>query len=295
MQCPNCGHTEECPHCAIPVTYHRATSQLRCHLCDHQRAVPVRCPKCEFENYKYGGAGTQRIEDAVAESLGHVRWQRVDSDSIRGKHTLERILGAFGRGEIDVLIGTQMIAKGLDFPNVTCVGVVQCDTSINLPDFRAAERVFQQLIQVAGRAGRGKVRGEVFIQTYMPFHPVFSFARHHDVDGFLQQELEFRKAHGYPPFSRTALVTFRSKSENKASYCMDQAVRKLREEAPPRVAIPDPAPAPIPRIKDEFRFHLFLRTPAMSKLTPLLRKHVLEPAWPDDVRVTADVDPLHLL
>lgn len=295
VQCPNCGHVEECPHCSVAVTYHRATHRLRCHLCDHYRPVPPKCVECGFEHYKYSGAGTQKIEDAAGRAFPNAVWRRVDSDSMRGKEKFEDTLQEFHDGKIDLLVGTQMIAKGLHFPNVTCVGVISVDGALNMPDFRASERVFQQLVQVAGRAGRGNLAGEVFFQTYQPFHPAIAYARHHDVDGFLEQELEYRREHDYPPFTRAVLVTFRGPSENKTSFCLDQVYKKLSGAKLPGVLLSEPVPALIAKLKDHYRFHLFLRGKNLSALTKFLRKEVMDVTWPEGVRASVNVDPYNLL
>ena len=295
VQCPSCGHVEECPHCSVPMVFHKTSGSLKCHFCGNEAHVPETCPECHFENYKYSGMGTQRIEDAVAQEFPQARWMRMDSDSMKGKGAYERALKEFGEGKLDLLVGTQMIAKGLHFPNVTCVGVIHTDSALNLPDFRAAERVFQQLVQVAGRAGRGEVAGEVYVQTYNPSHPSIQFARHHDVGGFIDQELEYRKAYHYPPYCRAALVTFRGRNEEKVRFCCDQAAKMLKGCALPETDFSDPAPAPIARVQDHYRFHLFIRARQIMPLSRALKTHVLATTWPEDIRVTVDIDPYHLL
>lgn len=295
LQCPSCGHVEECPHCAVPLTYHRTGHDLKCHLCGFSKKLPPECPSCGFTDYRYAGVGTQKIEEAVQREFPGARIQRMDSDSMRGKRAHAEALERFQKGETDLLVGTQMIAKGLHFPNVTCVGVIHVDAALQLPDFRASERVFQQLVQVAGRAGRGRVPGEVYIQTYTPFHPAIQFARHHDVEGFQDQELEYRRAHHYPPFRRAALVTFRGKSEEKVRFCAEQAARAVAKELPPETDEPEAVPAPIARIKDEFRYHLFFKTGRVLELGRVLRKAVLEPVWPEGIRAGVNIDPVSLL
>ncbi|MFH1066618.1 MAG: primosomal protein N' [bacterium] len=294
-QCPSCGYVEECPQCAVSLTYHRTDRRLRCHLCNYARGVPQKCPQCGFEHYHYTGMGTQKIEDAAQAAFPDARWQRMDSDSMRGKFCYEKTLAAFREGKIDLLVGTQMIAKGLHFPNVTCVGVIHTDAALNLPDFRASERVFQQLVQVAGRAGRGEVAGEVFIQTYTPFHSAIQFARHHDVEGFQDQELEFRQAHDFPPFTRTALITFRGKSEARTRYCAEELAKKIAPQLPPSTTFSEPAPAPIARIKGCHRFHIFLKTRRILDLSRLLKKEVVNFSWPSGVKASVNIDPIHLL
>lgn len=295
LQCPKCGYVSECPHCAVPMTYHRAQHQLRCHLCDYEKPAPQSCPECGYEKYQLSGLGTQRIEDTISQAFMKAKVTRMDSDSMRGKAAYQTALQEFREGRTDILVGTQMIAKGLHFPNVTCVGVINCDQALQLPDFRASERVFQQLVQVAGRAGRGEKPGEVFIQTYTPFHPSIQFARHHDVDGFLEQELEYRRAHGYPPFRRAALIKFRGLSEDKTRYCIESVAKKLKLNLDKHSMIPDPSPAPIPKIKDYYRFQIFILTKNMPALSRSLRQNLFNQLWPEDIRMTIDIDPVNLL
>jgi primosomal protein N' (replication factor Y) len=295
VQCPSCGYTEECPNCSVGLTYHRASGQLKCHLCGFAKNVPRNCPECQFDGYKYSGVGTQKIEDVVKAAFPVARWQRMDSDSMRGKFAYAKALGDFQRGKTDLLVGTQMIAKGLHFPNVTCVGVIATDAAFHLPDFRASERVFQQIVQVAGRAGRGDVEGEVFVQSYTVFHPAIQFARHHDVDGFVEQELEYRRAHEYPPFMRAVLVMMRGKSESKVEFCMETLVRRLKEKLPEGTVMDEAGPAPIAKMHGQFRYHLFLRTKKVVALSRLLKEEVLGQEWPDGVKATVNVDPVGLL
>lgn len=295
LQCPQCGHVEECPRCSVSLTYHRAAGRLCCHLCDFTIAAPNVCPKCSFDQYKQRGIGTEKIEEAVERAFSTARIVRMDSDTMRGKEAYHKALTAFAKGETDILVGTQMIAKGLHFPNVTCVGVVHADLALQLPDFRASERVFQLLMQVSGRSGRGDVHGEVYVQTRTPFHPAIQFARHHDYDGFAEQELEFRKTLNYPPYQRAILITWRGRNEEKTLYVAEQTTKKIIELAGKDALISEPAPAPIAKINEQYRFHLFLRAPKLPPVTRALRPLLLEAQWPDDIKVTVDVDPMNLL
>ena len=295
VQCPHCGRVEECERCAVPMTYHRSIGKLQCHFCDAQRPAPGVCPECRSPQLKFTGAGTERLEEAVEQALPGVRWTRMDSDSMKTRGAHGKALAAFREGRTDILLGTQMIAKGLHFPKVTCVGVVGVDSALNLPDFRASERVFQLLVQVAGRAGRGEIPGEVFVQTYTPFHPAIQFARHHDVDGFREQELEYRRAHGYPPFKRAILVSFSGPSEAQASASIRHVAERLRELWKGKVDVPDPCAAPIARVEGKFRFQLFLLVDKVPELMVNLKREVLAPKWPTGVRGTIDVDAQDLL
>lgn len=295
LQCPQCGHVEMCPNCSVTLTFHRRAEKLRCHLCDFSRAVPHACPQCGFAPYKYAGSGTEKVEQALVDAFPNARVARMDSDSMRGKDAYAKTLGEFAQGKIDLLVGTQMIAKGLHFPRVTCVGVINADLALQIPDFRASERVFQLLMQVSGRSGRGELRGEVFVQTRVPFHPAIQFARHHDYHGFVEQELEFRRSLHYPPYERFILIMVRGRNEEKTLYVADQLAKEIERLELPETEITGPAPAPIARIEERYRFQIFLRTKKITAVTPRLRPLFMDRAWPDDIRITIDVDPVDLL
>ena len=295
LQCPQCGYVEMCPNCSVALTFHRRVEKLRCHLCDFSSSVPHACPQCGFMPFKYAGSGTEKVEHALVEAFPKARIERMDADSMRGKDAYAKTLGAFAEGKIDILVGTQMIAKGLHFPNVTCVGVINADLALQIPDFRAAERVFQLLMQVSGRSGRGQVRGEVFVQTRVPFHPAIQFARHHDYTGFVEQELEFRRSLHYPPYERFILVTARGRNEEKTLFVAENLAKEMQRLELPGTEITGPGPAPIARIDERYRFQIFLRTHRITAVTPRLRPLFMDRAWPDDIRITLDVDPVDLL
>ena len=295
LQCPQCGYVEMCPNCSVALTFHRRAEKLRCHLCDFSSGVPHACPQCGFAPFKYAGSGTEKVEHALADAFPGAKIERMDSDSMRGKDAYAKTLGDFARGKIDILVGTQMIAKGLHFPNVTCVGVINADLALQIPDFRASERVFQLLMQVSGRSGRGQVRGEVFVQTRVPFHPAIQFARHHDYAGFVDQELDFRKSLHYPPYERFILITARGRNEPKTLFVLENLAREITRLNLPGTEITGPAPAPIARIEERYRFQVFLRTRRIMAVTPRLRPLFMDRAWPDDIRMTLDVDPVDLL
>jgi primosomal protein N' (replication factor Y) len=295
LQCPQCGHVEMCPNCSLALTFHRRAARLRCHLCDHAAPVPPACPECGFAPYTYSGSGTEKVEQALAEAFPKARLARMDSDNMRGKDAYAQTLGEFARGEIDLLVGTQMIAKGLDFPRVTCVGVINADLALQIPDFRASERVFQLLMQVSGRSGRGQVHGEVFVQTRVPFHPAIQFARHHDYTGFVEQELEFRRSLHYPPYERFILAVVRGRNEEKTLFVAQNLAREMEKLELAHTEVTGPAPAPIARIEGHYRFQIFLRTSRITAVTPRLRPLFMDRAWPDDIRITLDVDPVDLL
>src|SRR5204863_3003756 len=203
LQCPKCGFVAQCPNCSVSLTYHRTVQKLMCHVCGHKAAAPTICPDANCRNpaIRYSGLGTQKVEETLGKLFPHATIQRMDSDILKRKEDYRRILADFRLAKIDILIGTQMIAKGLHFPNVTLVGIIYADLSLHIPAFRAGERTFQLITQVAGRAGRGDVEGEVFVQSFTPHHPAIQFARRHDFEGFYEQEIDARRQLRYPPLS----------------------------------------------------------------------------------------------
>jgi primosomal protein N' (replication factor Y) len=295
LQCPQCGHIEMCPHCSVALTFYRRAEKLRCHLCEFSGGVPHGCPECGFAPFKFAGSGTEKVEHALVDAFPRARIERMDSDNMRARDAYAKTLGDFASGKIDILVGTQMIAKGLHFPRVTCVGVINADLALQIPDFRASERVFQLLMQVSGRSGRGQVRGEVFVQTRVPFHPAIQFARHHDYAGFVEQELEFRRSLHYPPYERFVLVVARGRNEEKTLFVLENLAKEMERLDLPETEITGPAPAPIARIEERYRFQVFLRTRRITAVMPRLRPLFMDRAWPDDVRVSVDVDPVDLL
>jgi primosomal protein N' (replication factor Y) (superfamily II helicase) len=297
--CPKCGYVAKCQNCSISLTFHRRAHELRCHLCGHVGPVPERCPdpSCRDPSFKYSGMGTEKVEDAIQAAFPKARVQRMDADVMTKKTMYRDVLNAFRVGKIDILVGTQMIAKGLHFPNVTLVGIIYADMALHLADFRASERTFQLLVQVAGRAGRGDVEGEVIVQSFTPFHPAVQYARQHDFVGFYEQEIEFREELRYPPVTRMVCLTIRSRSENKAQFTAGVLAKELEKQFSKtnHVLMAGPAPAPLSRIQGTYRFQIMLRTEQITKLTELLGQ--LLPAFkaPADVTVSVDVDPLSLL
>jgi primosomal protein N' (replication factor Y) len=296
--CPKCGYVAKCPNCSISLTYHRHAQELRCHLCEYIGQVPKVCPdpSCRDPAIRYSGMGTEKVESAIQKAFPKARVQRMDSDMMTRKTLYREILGAFRVGKIDILIGTQMIAKGLHFPNVTLVGIIYADMALHLPDFRASERTFQLLVQVAGRAGRGDVEGEVIVQSFTPFHPAVQYARQHDYVGFYDQEIEFRQELRYPPVTRMVCLTIRSRSENKAQFTAAALAKELEKQlAGKHVLMGGPTPAPLSRIQGCYRFQILLRTEQILRLTETLGKLLAAFKAPEDVTVTVDVDPLSLL
>jgi len=295
LLCSNCGEARDCPNCSVALTFHRHMARLSCHLCGHTAAVPKRCPECGKDALIYAGFGTEKVESNVSHLFPKANVRRMDADSMTRKEAYRETLRNFRTGKIDILVGTQMIAKGLHFPNVTLVGIINADLALHLPDFRAGERTFQLLTQVAGRAGRGETSGEVFVQTYTPFSPSIQFARHHDFAGYFQQELEFRERCDFPPFKHAILITVRSAHEGRAKLSAETLVRRLREALGSEFILGDATPAPLEKLQGQFRFHILLRGEAIMRLSRLVRETLEKLPLPEDVIAAVDVDPYQLL
>ena len=295
LLCTNCGEARNCPNCSVALTFHRHVARLSCHLCGHTAAVPKKCPACGKDALIYAGFGTEKVESTVSQIFPKAAVRRMDADSMTRKEAYRETLRSFRAGKIEILVGTQMIAKGLHFPNVTLVGIINADLALHLPDFRAGERTFQLLTQVAGRAGRGETPGEVFVQTYTPFSPSIQFARHHDFAGYFQQELEFRERCDFPPFKHAILITIRSGHEERAKFSAETLMRRLKESLSPEFILGDPMPAPLEKLQGEFRFHILIRGEAIMRLSRLVRETLNKLPFPEDVTVTVDVDPYQLL
>ena len=334
LQCPLCGYVANCPNCSITLTYHRLEQKLACHICGHVEKVPPVCPepKCKNPAIRFAGTGTQRVEEVLRKLFPKARINRMDADTMKRKEDYRTVLGDFRAGKIDILVGTQMIAKGLHFPNVTLVGIIYADLALYQPDFRAGERTFQLLTQVAGRAGRGDVEGEVFVQAFAPFHPAIQYARRHDFNGFYEQEMEFRAQLKYPPFSRVALITLKGRNEEKvkfvAEHLKEELEKQLRGKSGPAEAarpsatlfdldrfdssptaaaaavvpkhtfkdlvLAGPAPAPLLRAETFYRYQIMLRTRAMSACSRELAVIIQKLTLPEDVTVAVDIDPVNL-
>jgi len=294
LLCPDCGYIANCLHCSIPKTYHRTDNRLRCHLCGAEEPAPLRCPACNSTNIRMRGQGTQKIEEIVQKILPNARVHRMDADSMSQKNRYREILNDFRIGKIDILVGTQMIAKGLDFPNVTLVGLIDADRSLHIEDFRAAERTFQLIVQVSGRSGRGDRAGEVVIQTHTPHAAPIQFARKSDFDGFQLEELEQRREFLYPPFRHLIRHLFRGRNPNKVRFFIEQWAKQVESELGDEIEIRGPAAAPIEKIRDEYRFQLWYFTPSISavigRLTAMKERFRLD----RDVVEQLDVDPMNL-
>ena len=296
--CEGCGTIMSCSQCTVALTFHQRAREVRCHYCDFRAALPSRCTKCGSDKLTLEGLGTERLEESVARAFPAARVARLDRDVAAGAKA-ERVLERLRKREIDILVGTQMVAKGHDVPSVTLVGVVNADAALSMPDFRASERAFQLLVQVAGRAGRGDVRGTVVFQTRDPTHPAIVAASTHDVAGFAERELAARAELGYPPFSRAALVRVDDADEERArTAAAALAAAALSTDVARRgtVTILGPAPAPIARLRARYRFQLLLKSKERRALRLALAAIMVARAQlPRSVRAVVDVDPVSML
>ncbi len=295
IQCPACGHVEACPDCDLPLTHHHDGGKACCHYCDYQIPTPPSCTECKSKTIRYAGLGTQRLEMEVQRAFPNISVGRMDSDTMRRPGSHERILSQFREGKIQLLLGTQMIAKGLDFPNVLLVGVINADTALHFPDFRAAERTFQLVTQVAGRTGRGEKAGHVLVQTFSPEHPAIVAASKHDFLGFAAQELIQRKQYTYPPFGHIARVIMRGPNQDEVEGFAESVVRRLntqREIMGIECRILGPAPPSLPKLRGKFRFHCLLQTDTPEPLNRLLVKTTAGLKPPKDVQYVIDIDPM---
>jgi primosomal protein N' (replication factor Y) len=305
--CRSCGEKLECQNCAISLTHHKPPAEdaglaregqrLECHYCGFRRTVPARCPKCDSEHLYYLGAGSQQGEERLAEIFPGARIGRMDRDTVRGRYDLERLLARLHAGEINLLVGTQMIAKGHDIHGITLVGVVGCDHALSMPDFRAAERVFQLMTQVSGRAGRGDAPGRVVVQTYYPDHYAIVAASTHDFAGFAERELKFRRWMHYPPFGVLANVLVQSARLEEAAGWSAELGRWFEKTKPEGVRVLGPCTAPIARIKGIYRFHMILKAGSRKALNAALRGMLSQADGAGIPRrsVVVDVDALRLM
>jgi len=298
VQCPACGKTIQCPQCEIALTHHRNARELICHFCDHRQPEPERCGDCGFDGLRFSGRGTQKLEMEVRARFPGFECLRMDTDSMQKPGSHERALARFRDGDVRILLGTQMIAKGLDFPDVTLVGVVNADTALHLPDFRAAERTFQLVTQVAGRTGRGPRGGRVLVQTCEPDHAAIRAAVRHDYLAFAEHELPTREAHGYPPFATMARIVTRCPVEEPARQLAEQMGQRLTaalHETQCEARLLGPAPAAFPKLHGQYRFVVQLLSADGDGLRAAIRKGVDDISAPEDVVWTVDVDPLDMM
>jgi primosomal protein N' (replication factor Y) len=304
LHCPACGHVEQCKFCDLALTFHRWRDVALCHHCGYETQPPEKCPKCGQAQVRFQGTGTEKLQAEVEEKFSGYVVRRMDSDTMKRPGSHAKLLNEFRNGEVHVLLGTQMIAKGLDFPNVTLVGVVNADIALHLPDFRAAERTIQLLSQVAGRAGRGPRGGRVLVQTYSTEHPAIALAASHDYEKFVGIELGHRRAHNYPPYHRMARVIVRSRDQEDAAGFAERLADGFRAALdsikgptgePLTLRLLGPAEAPVFRLKGYYRYHFQLQSPSPGALHQLLRRVLGTVRPPSGVDCTVDVDPLDML
>ncbi|MGD9487096.1 MAG: primosomal protein N' [Calditrichaceae bacterium] len=298
LQCTECGFIAACPNCEVSLTYHSFNESLQCHLCGYHHAAYTDCPSCGGEQIKYKGIGTQRIQQELQKCYPEIRILRMDQDTTRGKNMHDTILKSFANGDADVLLGTQMIAKGLDFANVTLVGVISADVGLSLPDFRASERIFHLLTQVSGRSGRGKKPGEVVIQTYVYSHYAIQHARNHDFIGFYNEELEHRKNFKYPPFYKIIQVLVSAEKMNDAIETARKIAGRTRRDARGYCEVIGPAPSVIPRVNNLYKWQVNIKLnpqtdPSGNRTKKILQK-LMTPFYNNrqsGIQVVVDVDP----
>ncbi len=294
VMCGDCGTPVECPDCSISMNYHN-TGNLVCHYCGNTMDVPSHCTECHSDNIIKVGAGTQRVEEVVMDEFSDFRIFRLDQDTARKKTTVNELIDRMTEGDIDILLGTQMVAKGFDFPDVTLVGVLMADIGLNLPDFRAPERIFSLLLQVAGRCGRGDTPGRVILQTLRADHQVFQFIKQHDYLGFYRSELSARKMLNYPPFSRLARLLVRGQDKQKVIETSAELGRRLREHSVNSdVQVLGPAEAPFGKIAKNYRHHIILKSSSVQSLRNVIRK-AKEGISARDVYIEVDIDPVEML
>lgn len=298
IQCPACGNVVVCPHCEIALTHHRTEEVALCHYCDYEIAAPTCCPDCQYTGIRYSGRGTEKLEAEVKARFPDVPCLRMDTDSMQKPGSHERALDAFRRGEVRILLGTQMIAKGLDFPNVTLVGVINADTALHLPDFRAGERSFQLVTQVAGRTGRGERGGRVLVQTFNPEHPAIQAAVRHDYDRFAEAELPVRQSLGYPPFGAMIRLVIRGPAEKATEGFAEhiaQQIQAASERLEVECRVLGPAPCPMPKLRGLYRFHIQTQSLHGPDLREIVQQATRDLQPPEEVQWIVDVDPMDMM
>lgn len=296
--CRGCGYTAECPHCDITLTYHQTNHTMRCHYCNYTEAMPHQCPTCASTHIRYFGTGTQRVEEELFNQFPEIRVIRMDMDTTSNKGAHERLLTSFGNFEADVLLGTQMIAKGLDFPKVSLVGMINADTMLHLPDFRSSERTFQLITQVAGRAGRHDIPGEVVVQTYTPDHYSIQLSVKQNYLDFFLHEAKLRRLGKYPPFYRICMVHFSHEQTPVLVKALNRFVAELHTVFKDRVVLYGPVPATIPKVKDRYRYHCMLKYKNEPKLNQILMRaisNIDDLVQKHGIQINIDIDPQYLM
>lgn len=298
VMCRDCGHVSECAHCDIALNFHKHSNQLKCHYCSKEERVPTTCPECESDLIRYFGTGTERVEESLTKLIPEARTIRMDVDTTRRKGAHERLLNRFINKEADILLGTQMIAKGLDFPNVTLVGVLAADSMLHLPDFRSSEKTFQLITQVSGRAGRHDLPGEVVVQTYTPDHYSIEFASTYAYDQFYRKEMATRRSFRYPPYVFLTLITVSHKNHVKVIQTTQRIVQLLLQNTQKDTVVLGPTPSPITRIKDRYRYQCMIKYRSEPNLHKLLEKIIdqfNEDITKDDLSIIVDMEPHQLM
>lgn len=298
VMCRDCGHVKECPHCDIALTYHKNSNRLKCHYCSYEEAMPEICPECSSDLIRYFGTGTQRVEEAITQLIPEARIIRMDVDTTRRKGAHEKLLGQFGNGEADILLGTQMIAKGLDFENVTLVGVLTADSMLHLPDFRSSEKTFQLLTQVSGRAGRHELPGEVIVQTYTPDHYSIELASQYNFADFYLKEMAMRKTFQYPPYVFLALITVSHPNQVKVVQTTQKIVQSLLHSVKEETVILGPTPSPMARIKDRYRYQCMIKYRNEPNLRNIVRNIIDQfeaDIRKDDLLISVDMQPYQMM
>lgn len=297
VMCRDCGYVLPCPNCDISLTLHMDSKTMKCHYCGHEERIPYRCPNCGQDKIRYYGTGTQKVEEELQTLLPDSRILRMDVDTTRRKGAHEKILRTFGEGQADILLGTQMIAKGLDFPNVTLVGVLNADTALNLPDFRSSERTFQLLTQVSGRAGRAEKPGEVIIQSFNPEHYAIQLAKAQDYEDFYTKEMYIRHRGNYPPYYFTVQITASHPEENEAAKQMFQIATKLKQGLSPQAILLGPTPNAIMRVNNRYFYQVIIKYKQEPMLQPLLKEILTDTqrATARGLKLSIDAEPMNFI
>jgi primosomal protein N' (replication factor Y) len=295
--CRSCGQTIHCENCSISLTFHRAANRLRCHYCSYQRQVPKVCPHCSSEHLYFQREGTEKAEALLVSHFPGARIARLDRDTAQRKHAHVNILSQFLKGDTDILTGTQMIAKGHDFHNVTLAGILAADTSLSFPDFRCAERTFQLLTQMSGRAGRGDLPGQVLIQTFYPEHYCLKFVAQHDYEGFYEKEIRFRKMMHYPPFNGMANILVRDRNLDRAAEVVSAFGKIVQDLSNGQLRILGPTLSPLAKLKGEHRFQLLVKAKSRVMLREVLKRSLetAEAEKLDICRIHIDIDPVTIM
>ncbi|WP_430786037.1 primosomal protein N' [Virgibacillus flavescens] len=298
VMCRDCGHVKECPHCDIALTFHKNSNRLKCHYCSYEEPMPVTCPECTSDLIRYFGTGTQRVEEALTQLIPEARIIRMDVDTTRRKGAHEKLLGQFGDGQADILLGTQMIAKGLDFENVTLVGVLTADSMLHLPDFRSSEKTFQLLTQVSGRAGRHELPGKVIVQTYTPDHYSIELASQYKFTEFYMKEMAMRKTFHYPPFVFLVLITVSHTNQIKVIQTTQKIVQSLIHSVKEETVILGPTPSPMARIKDRYRYQCMVKYKNEPNLREIIRNIINQfeaDVRKDNLLISVDMQPYQMM